>query len=85
MLRPYMRAEDGHVTQEERLARRAELRADIHRLEVELEGLREAELRLLDGCEHAYADGRSAGTGGQMRICAICGRVLKHREEKLWG
>jgi hypothetical protein len=73
------------VTQEERLTRRAELRADITRLELELEELREAELRLLEGCEHAYADGRSAGVGGQIRICAICGQVLKHRDEKLWG
>jgi hypothetical protein len=73
------------VTQEERLARRAELRADITKLEVEIEALRTAEARLLDGCEHAYADGRSAGAGGQVRICAICGRVLKHRDEKLWG
>jgi hypothetical protein len=73
------------VTQEERLARRAQLRVDIHKLEVELERLREAEVRLLEGCEHAYVDGRSAGTGGQVRICAICGRVLKNRDEKLWG
>lgn len=73
------------MTQEERLARRAELRADITKLEVEIEALRAAEARLLDGCEHAYADGRSAGAGGQVRICAICGRVLKHRDEKLWG
>jgi hypothetical protein len=73
------------VTQEERLARRAELRGEITRLEVEIEELRESELRLLEGCEHVYADGRSAGAGGQMRICAICGRVLKNRDEKLWG
>ncbi len=73
------------MTQEERLARRNELRADIHKLEAELEGLRAAEGRLLEGCEHAYADGRSAGTGGQVRICAICGRVLKSRDVKLWG
>lgn len=73
------------MTQEERLARRAELRGEITRLEVEIEELRESELRLLEGCEHVYADGRSAGAGGQMRICAICGRVLKNRDEKLWG
>ncbi len=85
MLPPYMAAKERRVTQAERLTRRAELRADIARLEAELAGLREAEARLLEGCEHAYADGRSAGAGGQVRICAICGHVLKHRDEKLWG
>jgi hypothetical protein len=73
------------VTQAERLARRAELRADIAKLEGELERLREEEARLLDGCEHAYEDGRSASTGGRVKICAVCGRVLKQRDEKLWG
>jgi hypothetical protein len=73
------------VTQAERLARRDELRADIVKLEVKLESLRGEEARLLDGCEHAYADGRSATAGGRVRICAICGRVLKQRDEKLWG
>ncbi len=73
------------MTQEERLARRAQLRADIGRLKVELDALVEEEARLLDGCEHVYADGRSAGAGGAVRICAVCGRVLKHRDEKLWG
>ncbi len=73
------------MTQAERLARRAELRADIDKRNAELEALLEEEARLLDGCEHVYADGRSAGTGGRVRICAICGRLLKHREEKLWG
>jgi NADH pyrophosphatase NudC (nudix superfamily) len=81
-----MRAEVRRVTQEQRLARRAELRADITRLEAELAELREAETRLLEGCEHVYADGRSALAGGhQVRICAICGQVPKHRDEKLWG
>lgn len=73
------------MTQEERLARRAELRTDITKLETELEALRAEEARLLDDCEHVYADGRSAGAGGRVRICAICGHVLKHRDEKLWG
>jgi hypothetical protein len=73
------------VTQAERLARRAALRADIAKLEGELEALREEEARLLDGCEHVYEDGRSARTGGRIHICAICGRVLKQRDEKLWG
>lgn len=73
------------MTQAERLARRAELRADIEKLRGELEALLEEEARLLDACEHAYADGRGAATGGRIRICAICGRLMKHRDEKLWG
>ncbi|HET8541205.1 MAG TPA: hypothetical protein VFL83_15125 [Anaeromyxobacter sp.] len=73
------------MTQAERLARRAELRADIEKLRGELEALLDDEARLLEGCEHVYADGRSASTGGRVRICAICGRLLKNREEKLWG
>jgi len=73
------------VTQAERLARRAELRADIDKARSELEGLLEEEARVLEGCEHLYGDGRSAATGGRIRICAICGRLIKHRDEKLWG
>ncbi len=73
------------MTQPERLARRAELREEIDKRKTELEALLEEEARLLDGCEHAYGDGRSAATGGRIRICAICGRLLKHRDEKLWG
>ncbi len=73
------------MTQSERLARRAELRADITKLEEELERLRAEEVHVLDGCEHAYADGRSASAGGRVKICAICGRVLPNRDEKLWG
>jgi hypothetical protein len=73
------------VTQEERLARRAGLRADIEKAKGELEALLEEEARLLDGCEHVYGDGRSAATGGRIRICAICGRLIKNRDEKLWG
>ena len=73
------------MTQAERLARRAELRAEIEKRKGELEALVEEEARLLDGCEHLYGDGRSAATGGRVRICAICGRLIKHRDEKLWG
>lgn len=73
------------MTQAERLARRAELRADIDKARSELEGLLEEEARVLEGCEHLYGDGRSAATGGRIRICAICGRLIKHRDEKLWG
>jgi hypothetical protein len=73
------------VTQSERLLRREELRADIVKLESDLAALREKEARLLEGCEHAYADGRPASAGGRVKICAICGQVLKQRDDKLWG
>jgi hypothetical protein len=73
------------VTQSERLALRERLRAEIEKAEDALAALRAEETRLLDGCEHAYPDGRAAGVGGRVRVCAICGRVLKGREEKLWG
>jgi len=73
------------VTQEERLARRAELLADIRKLEADLEALRAEEARLLEKCVHEYADGRHAVAGGRVKICTICGRVLKQRDDKLWG
>lgn len=73
------------MTQAERLARRDELRVDIAKREVELERLRAEESRLLEGCEHVYTDGRNAATGGRVKICSICGRLLKARDEKLWG
>jgi hypothetical protein len=73
------------VKQMERLARRAELRAEIERHEATLAALRAEELRLLDGCEHTYADGRHAVAGASVRVCAVCGQVLKGRDEKLWG
>ena len=73
------------MTQAERLARREQLRADITKLEVDLASLREREAELLEDCEHHYADGRSASTGGRVRICAVCGQVLKQRDDKLWG
>ena len=43
------------------------------------------EARLLEQCEHEYADGRHAVAGGRVKICAICGRLLKQRDDKLWG
>ena len=73
------------VTQAERLARREQLRADIAKRELELEQMRAEESRLLEGCEHVYSDGRGAATGGRVKICSICGRLLKARDEKLWG
>ncbi len=73
------------MTQPERLARRTELRAEIAKLEADLDALLAEEARLLDGCEHSYADGRAAVTGGRVKICSICGRVMPQRDEKLWG
>ena len=73
------------TTQAERLARRAELREEIDKRRAELQELLAEEARVLDACEHVYADGRSASTGGRVKICAICGHLLKQREEKLWG
>jgi len=73
------------VTQAERLARREALRAEIARHEAEVESLRAEERQLLDGCEHTYPDGRRAAAGGRLKICAICGKVLPARDEKLWG
>ncbi len=73
------------MKQAERLVRRDELRAEIAKREAELETLRDELARLLADCEHTYADGRHATAGGSVKLCALCGRVLKGREEKLWG
>jgi hypothetical protein len=73
------------VTQHERLALHAALRAEIAEGEKRVAALRVEETRLLDGCEHTYADGRLAATGGRVKICAICGRLVPARDEKLWG
>ena len=73
------------MDQSERLARREALRVEISKHESALAALRAEETRLLEDCDHAYADGRHAAAGGRVKICAICGRVLKGREEKLWG
>jgi hypothetical protein len=73
------------VTQNELLARREQLRADIAKHEAALDALRAEEARLLAACAHTYADGRRAAVGGRIVVCCVCGRVLKHREEKLWG
>lgn len=73
------------MTQAERLSRREALRAKIAEHETTLAALRAEETRLLEGCEHAYGDGRPAMAGAQVKICAICGRLLRARDEKLWG
>jgi hypothetical protein len=77
--------EEWPVTQAERLTRRESLRAKIAEHETALAALRAEETKLLEGCEHAYEDGRHAVAGAQVKICAICGRVLRARDDKLWG
>ena len=73
------------MNQAERLDRREELRTEIAKYQEALEALREEEERLLFECEHTYADGRPASVGGRIKVCAVCGHVLKARDEKLWG
>lgn len=73
------------MTQAERLSRREALRAKIAEHESALAVLRAEEATLLEGCEHAYGDGRHAVAGAQVKICSICGRLLRARDEKLWG
>ena len=73
------------MTQAERLRQRETLRVKIADHEAALAALRADEAKLLEGCEHAYEDGRHATAGAQVKICAICGRLLRGRDEKLWG
>lgn len=73
------------MTQAERLVRREELRNQIAKHEEALAELRAEEERLLEACEHSYADGRHALVGANIRVCSVCGRVVKGRDEKLWG
>ncbi len=81
-----MPAEKGRrLTQADRLARREAVREEIQKREAELAALRAEEARLLEDCEHLYADGRHAVVGGSVKVCAICGRVQPKREDKLWG
>jgi hypothetical protein len=77
--------DEPELTQAERLERHGALRAEIDKQESLLAALRAEEGRILAGCEHVYADGRRAVTGGRVKICAICGQVLRSRDEKLWG
>jgi hypothetical protein len=61
------------------------LRTVIGRLEAYLGELHAEQKKALDGCEHTYADGRSAATGTATKVCAICGLVVKGSADKLWG
>jgi hypothetical protein len=67
------------------VARQEILRTVITRLEAYLEELRTEQKKALEGCEHTYADGRHAAAGGSTKVCAICGQLIKGRDDKLWG
>jgi hypothetical protein len=67
------------------VARQEILRTVIGRLEAYLGELNAEQKKALEGCEHTYADGRSAATGSSTKICAICGAVVKGSGDKLWG
>ncbi len=73
------------MTQTERVVRQEVLRTVIARLEAYLGELHEEQKKAIEGCEHTYADGRGATTGGTTKVCAICGQVVKGRDDKLWG
>lgn len=73
------------MTQAERVARQEILRTVIARLESYLGELRVQQQAALEGCEHTYPDGRQAATGAATKVCAICGQMLKGRDDKLWG
>ncbi|MBK9517696.1 MAG: hypothetical protein IPO09_10150 [Anaeromyxobacter sp.] len=73
------------MTQAERVARQEILRTVIARLESYLGELRAQQQAALEGCEHTYPDGRQAATGAATKVCAICGQMLKGRDDKLWG
>ncbi len=73
------------MTQAERVARQEILRTVIARLESYLGELQAEQKKALEGCEHTYADGRGAATGTATKVCAICGQVVKGRDDKLWG
>jgi hypothetical protein len=73
------------VTQAERVARQEVLRDVIKRLEGALAEFRAEAEKTLVGCEHTYPDGKAAAVGGSTKICAVCGAMVKGRDEKLWG
>jgi hypothetical protein len=72
-------------TQAERIARKEFLKSDAAKLERQLRELQEQIMRLLEGCEHTDANGRSSVIGGRTKVCAHCGRVVTPHPDKLWG
>ena len=79
------RREEVAVTQEERLAKRDALRAEILKLEESIKGLLEQEETLLKDCSHTYPGGKSALVGEPTKVCVHCGRAVAGKDEKLWG
>jgi hypothetical protein len=77
--------EEPTVTQDERLAKRDSLRAEIVKLEESIRSLLEQEEDLLRDCNHTYAGGTSALVGGRVKVCVHCGRSIQGKDEKLWG
>jgi hypothetical protein len=73
------------LTQAERIARKDFLRSDVAKLERQLSELQEQIARLLEGCEHTDATGRSAIIGGNTKVCAHCGRIVAPHGDSLWG
>ena len=73
------------MTQAARLARTEFLRSDVQKLERQLHEIQEQISRLLEGCEHTDANGRSAVMGGRTKVCAHCGRIVTGTGDKLWG
>ena len=73
------------LTQAERLARREFLKSDAAKLERQMRDLQEQLARLLEGCEHTDANGRSSLVGGRTKVCAHCGRIITGHTDKLWG
>jgi len=73
------------LTQAERLARKEFLKSDAAKLERQLRDVQEQIARILEGCEHTDAGGRSAVVGGRTKVCAHCGRIVAGHVEKLWG
>ncbi len=73
------------LTQAERLARKEFLKSDAAKLERQLRDIQDQIARLLEGCEHTDANGRSSVVGGRTKVCAHCGRIVAGHSEKLWG
>ncbi len=73
------------LTQAERIARTEFLKSDAAKLERQLRDVQDQIARLLEGCEHTDAAGRSAVVGGRTKVCAQCGRIVTGHTEKLWG
>ena len=80
-----LHAQPTRLTQAERLARREYLKSDSAKLERQLRDLQEQLSRLLEGCEHTDANGRSSIVGGRTKVCAHCGRIIAGHADKLWG